>query len=320
MIFEAVCSIGFVAHMLTSCTPPARVAVGYAEGEYVYLAPLEAARITSLFVRRGELVSVGQLVATVETTDAEFLMRESEAKLGQAQAELDNLKRGKRPEEVAVIEATLKAAKAQALDAKHVLNRRSDLFKRGFSSQSELDQAQTTNDVALAKVGELSANLDVARLSARFEEIRAAENKVEQAKAGVGQARWRLSQRTITASATGKISDIIRRSGEIASSAAPIVSLLPNGAIKLKIYVPEAYLSAITVGAKIGVRCDGCRQGLSAIVSYVASEPEFTPPVIYSIESRQKLVYLIEARSEENSLSTLQPGQIVDVTFESIKP
>ncbi len=320
MILEALCSIAFFASLISGCAPLARVSVGYVEGEYVYLAPLETARIISLSVRRGDKIVEGQPVAMVETADAEFTLRDAQARLGQAEAELANLKRGRRPEEIAVIEATLTAARSQAQDAKRVFERRSDLFKRGFATQADLDQAQTSNEVALAKIGELSANLAVARLAARPEEILASENKAMQANANADMARWKLSQRTISATANGRIADIIRRPGEVAGPTAPVISMLPDGAVKLKIYVPEAYLSAIRVGTKIAVHCDGCKQGLYAIISYVASEPEFTPPVIYSIESRQKLVYLIEARPDSASLSALQPGQIIDAVIESAAP
>ena len=92
-----------------------------------------------------------------------------------------------------------------------------------------------------------------------------------------------------------------------------MVSLLPEGAVKLRLFVPETAISAIARGSRLQVRCDGCPDGLTATVSYVADGPEFTPPVIYSLENRQKLVYLIEARPDAGS--DLKPGQIVDVAL-----
>jgi HlyD family secretion protein len=89
--------------------------------------------------------------------------------------------------------------------------------------------------------------------------------------------------------------------------------MLPDGAVKLKVYVPEAIVSSLSVGDSLNVQCDGCPSGLTAKISYVARQPEFTPPVIYSLETRQKLVYLIEARPDLESGLRLQPGQIVDV-------
>ena len=98
---------------------------------------------------------------------------------------------------------------------------------------------------------------------------------------------------------------------------APVVSFLPDGAIKLKIYVPEGAARRASPSARSLPRAaTAARPASSADITYIAREPEFTPPVIYSLESRQTLVYLIEARAgAETSRSKLQPGQIVDVTL-----
>src|SRR5690606_795362 len=101
-----------------------------------------------------------------------------------------------------------------------------------------------------------------------------------------------LSKRTLTAPATGRVNDVIREAGDTAGPSAPVVSLLPDGAVKLTVYVPETAFSSVKVGSELAVRCDGCGDGLKARVSYVSPDPEFTPPVIYSLENRQKLVYL----------------------------
>ena len=96
--------------------------------------------------------------------------------------------------------------------------------------------------------------------------------------------------------------------------------MLPNGAIKLTIYVPETALSSLALGQALTVRCDDCEPGLTAAISYIAREPEFTPPVIYSLDSRQTLVYLVEARPAHDVALRLQPGQIVDVELPRGRP
>src|SRR6185436_15601656 len=154
----------------------------------------------------------------------------------------------------------------------------------------------------------------VARLPARAEAIKAAEYAVKQARASLDQANWRLSKRTITAPSAGRVDDIIRNPGDLAGPSAPIISMLPDGAVKLRLYLPEESFSTVKVGSLLAVHCDGCKPGLTARISYVSPDPEFTPPVIYSLETRQKLVFLIEARPEGEA-SPLQPGQIVDVAL-----
>ena len=319
MILETICAVALIAKILPACAPPNSAAVGYIEGEYVNVAPIEIARVANEYVRRGDRLKAGDRIATLETTDAEIAVRNAEAALSQADADLANILYGRRPEEIAAIEANLKAAEVQQDDARRTLNRRRDLNTRGFASQADLDTAQTANDVAASRVRELAANLAVARLPARDEEILSARNKVAQAEAALDNARWRLEQRQLVAPAAGYVSDIIRRVGEVAGPSAPIVSFLPENAVKVKVYVTESVLSSLSLGQELPVRCDGCEKGLTAAITYIAREPEFTPPVIYSLESRQTLVYLIEARAANDKPLRLQPGQIVDVDLSGRK-
>jgi len=314
MIAEFICSFG-IAASLAFCGPPTTRIAGYVEGEYVRLGPIDTARIESVAVRRGERVAPGAVVAVLQTDDAQNAVAESDARLVQARAQLANLLSGRRPEEIAVIEASAASAKAQEREADRALERRQDLFRRGVSTQADLDQAQTARDVAAANVRQSAANLAVARLPAREEEIKAAQNQVTQAQAALDQAKWRLSQRRLVAPAAGIVTDLVRYPGELAGPAAPVLTFLPDGAIKLMVYVPEALLAGTRVGTQLDIRCSGCPSGLSATVSYVAQEPEFTPPVIYSAETRQKLVYLVEARPEGAQAAKLQPGQIIDVVL-----
>ena len=313
-----VCSIPVIASLF-SCTPATPRAVGYVEGEYVLLAPIETAQVVSVMVRRGDRFDKGAELARLEDRDTEIAVAQAQAALAQAKAQLADLRKGKRPEEIAVLETTLRSAEVQADDAKRTLKRTTDLNKRGIATQAELDKARTAADLADARVGEAKANLAVAALPARAETIEAAESQVEQAKAALEQAEWRYANRTIVAPAAGRIFDVIRDAGDIAGPAAPMLSMLPDGAVKLKLYVPEALFSSVAVGDVMPVSCDGCRGGLTARVSYVSPDPEFTPPVIYSLETRQKLVHLIEARPEDGA-DALKPGQIVDARLPEPRP
>ena len=159
----------------------------------------------------------------------------------------------------------------------------------------------------------------MAQLPARPQEIAAAEATLRGAEADLDRARWTLDKRALTAPAAGVIADVIRNPGEIAGPSAPVLSLLPDGGVKLRLYVPEALISRIKIGTPLSVNCDACPQGLTAAVSYIADGPEFTPPVIYSLQNRQKLVFLIEARPDSTAAALLKPGQIVDVDLSGLQ-
>ena len=306
------CSIPIVSSLLATCLPPLPMATGYVEGEYILIAPVEIAQIEKVTVLRGDTVAAGQDIVILEKRDAEIAVAQAVAALGQAQSNLANISLGRRPEEIAVIEAALASARAQSQETARELSRQVDLLARGLTPQAKYDQADTQNKIATAQVVELEANLSVAILPARADEIRAAKAAVDQALAAEDQARWRLSKRTLSAIGAGTVSDVIRNAGEVAGPQAPVLAILPEGAIKLRLYVPEALISGIDIGTVLSVGCDGCIANLTAKVSYVAPGPEFTPPVIYSLENRQKLVFLIEARPNPGS-QDLKPGQIVHV-------
>lgn len=307
-----VCSLPLIASLFSSCDQSVPLATGYVEGEYVLIAAIETDEIASLLVARGDHVNPGQTLAEMDKRSAEIALAQAEAALAQAEAQLADLKEGKRPEEIAVIEADLASAQAQAKDARRTSERIVKLTETGSATTAQRDDALTAADVANARVASSEAALAVAQLPARPQIITAAEAQLTIAKANRDHAAWALGKRQLTAPTAGTITDIIRRPGEVAGPSAPVLSLLPDGGVKLQLYIGEDKLASVHIGSTLQVRCDGCTNDLSAIITYVSDQPEFTPPVIYSLENRQKLVFLIEAKPVA-SATGLKPGQIVDV-------
>lgn len=306
------CAIPLIAGLFGACAAPEPLAAGYVEGDYVLLAPTRVGQLSGVSVRAGDTLEAGQTVAVMDRSDARIAVDRARAALAEAEAKLADLEAPKRPQEIAVLEAELASARAEAAEAGRVEARTRDLFDRGIATRAELDKAKTALERAEARVGQAEANLAVARLPARAEAIAAAEKRRDQMKSELAQARWQLSERTIRAPAAGRVDDVVRTAGDVAGPSQPVVSFLPEGAVKLKVYVPEPRFSELAPGALLAVSCDGCPDGLRARISYIAPDPEFTPPVIYSLETRQKLVYLVEARPV-GAADALQPGQIVDV-------
>jgi HlyD family secretion protein len=168
-------------------------------------------------------------------------------------------------------------------------------------------------------VQELDAQIEVARLTARDDEIAAAEATVSSARATLRQAEWKLAQRRLVAPEGlpegALVNDTYFVVGEFVGAGAPVVSLLPPGNVKLRFFVPERVLAGLRIGQEVGVTCDGCPAGLQARVTFIAPEAEYTPPVIYSRETRAKLVYLVEALPVREGVNgvRLHPGQPVEV-------
>ncbi|MFD0979681.1 HlyD family secretion protein [Tropicimonas aquimaris] len=309
---DVVCSIPLIATFFAACTGLPPLATGYVEGEYRLIAPITTAQVEELRVARGDRMAAGDVLAVMETRDASIALAEATAALEAAESELANLREGRRREEIEVIEATLASTRAEAAEAEREAERLEGLAARGISPSAEAEDARTRVDVARARIAEVEANLAVAKLPARRHEIEAAEAAVAQAQAGVASAEWQLERRTLIAPADGAVFEILRTVGEIAGPQAPVLTMLPDGAVLLRLYVPQSEVSQLSIGSVLDVNCDGCPEGQTAHVTYVADAPEFTPPVIYSLENRQKLVYLVEARPDA-SAAQLKPGQIVDV-------
>ncbi len=312
------CALPFLSGLFAACAEPPPLATGYVEGAYTLIAPVATAHIGTIHVARGDRVEAGTLLVSMETQDAEIRLAEAEAALAKVGNQLENLTSGKRPEEIRVIEAALASAMESAKEADRTAERYKALAERGAATTAQRDDAETALRVANAKVAEIEANLVVARLPARPQEIAAAKAAVENAQAARDFANWSLEQRQLVAAGAGQITDVIRNEGEIAGPSAPVLTYLGDTAVKLRLYVPEPSLSQIEIGSLLAVHCDGCADDVTAQITYISDGPEFTPPVIYSLENRQKLVYLIEAAPANHQV--LKPGQIVDVALMADEP
>ncbi len=170
--------------------------------------------------------------------------------------------------------------------------------------KASLTNAQQTFDRAqqLARTGAgTQKDLDVATMVLR------------DAQARLNSSQTRLARRKVFSPVDGTVQQIYYRPGEMVPAGRPVLALLPPGNIKVRFFVPEAVLPNIAHGDEVKIGCDGCANGLTARVSFIARQSEFTPPVIYSLQERAKLVFLIEALPEKPG--DLRVGQPVDVTL-----
>jgi HlyD family secretion protein len=145
-----------------------------------------------------------------------------------------------------------------------------------------------------------------------------AEAALRQAKANLEWSQTRVTRRDAHAPADGTIEQVYFRVGETVSAGKPVVALLPPKNLKMRFFAPETILPQIKYGQTVAVSCDGCEQGLTAKVSFIARSAEYTPPVIYSLDERSKLVYLIEARPDQPE--KFRVGQPVTVTLANGAP
>ena len=302
------------AALLTACSPPANEGwSGYAEGDYVYVAAPVAGQLQQLAVRAGDDVAQGAPLFVLDDAPERDALQAAEAQRDAAAAQSANLQTGKRPDELAQIQAQLAQVRAQAALARTDSARKASLVAQAAVSRSEADAARTTAAAADQRVTELEAALRTARQPAREQERAAAAAQARAADGALAQQRWRLDQMAQTAPSAAQVADTLFREGEWVAAGQPVVSLLPPGHLKARFFVPEAALSQLKSGAAVQLSCDGCAAPITARISRIATEPEYTPPVIYSNAQRAKLVFMVEALPEGQDAARLKPGQPLDV-------
>lgn len=315
-------AIAFTSVMLNACNDaPSGAIQGYVEGEFVMLGAGSGGVLESLHVSRGQQVDAGAPVFELEHGAESAARKEAAERLRNAQARLANLRGGRRGAELDALAAQTEQAKAAQELSSIQLRQQEKLFAAGFISKAQLDAARTNHERDMARVAELSAQARLARQSiGREAEIQGAVAEVEAARAALAQADWRLSQRRVVAPAAGLVQDTFFQPGEWVPAGRPIASLLPPGNTKVRFFVPEALLGTIKQGDTVHVACDGCPAAITASIVFISRQAEFTPPVLYSRGSREKLVFMVEAKPRTEDATRLRPGQPVDVTLDAAPP
>lgn len=289
---------------------------GYIEGEYVYVSLPLAGHLEKLAVARGDSVTSGQLLFQLEHQFETDAVREAASRLSQAESQLQNLRKGKRPSEIASLEAQLAEAKTHLALAQSEFDRRRNL-QAGVISQEEVERSARAQEAQKARVSQLTADLETARLGARQDEITAAENNAAAQRAALDQANWALRQKAALAPAAGVVHDTLFRAGEWVPAGQPAVVLLPPENIKVRFFVPQPQLVAVRPGDKFRIRIDGDEHLSEGRIAFISTRAEFTPPVIYSDDRRAKLVYMVEGEFAPEIARNLKPGQPVEVIPDS---
>jgi len=304
----------FTVAFLSACSPPPTNQIqGYVEGEFVYVAAPLAGQLDALSVSRGGQVQAGDALFSLERGSETAARDEAERRLAQAQSNLEDAKKGKRPTEIQSIQAQLEQARAALAFSEKAFNRTEGLLKTSDVTQQETDQSRATRDQDRQRVAQLEADLQTGRLGQRSDLIAVAEAEVQARRYALAQAQWNLSQKHQAAPRAGLVFDTLYRQGEWVAAGHPVVALLPPENIKVRAFVPEGRVGTLHPGDSIRVTVDGVASPYPGKISFISPRSEYTPPVIYSQESRGKLVFLIEITFDAKTATLLHPGQPVDV-------
>ena len=285
--------------------------LGYVEIEPTRVSSPQAGRLVRLAVVRGGEVDAGAPLFALDTELEQPALAEAEARELQNRAQARDLDTGKRPAELEVLRARVAVAESARQLAERDLQRQQSLAERGFISDAGLDALRERVRTARAQLVQAQADVRAAELAGREAQRAAAAAAVRVADAQRAQAKTRIAQKDVVAPASARVEDTYYRVGEWVPAGTPVVSLLPQGAIKLRFFIPEERLMAVRAGGRVRVSCDGCGDSFLARVTWVATNAEYTPPVIYSKDNRAKLVFRAEAFPE--STVSLPPGLPVEL-------
>lgn len=277
---------------------------GYVVSDNLYLSAPIAGAVAWIGAQEGQQVRAGTPLFRIDPTG-----RAAEVEKARAQVSATSAQTAEQRAALRRARANVAAAEAEAerLGVEAGRLSRAQEENPGSIAGLSLDQARAAYRAALRRRDAARTEVDAAAAG-----IDVAAAQVQRSRAGMTRAEADLAELSAAAPVAARVDDIMYQPGEWVAANAPIVSLVPEGAVKVRFYVPQAVVNDYRPGTRVTVACDGCGPGMTATVSFVASRPEFTPPVIYSLEAREKLVFMIEARPSHPRL--LVPGQPLDIT------
>ena len=269
-----------IVGILAACDHTKRITLpGYIEGRYTYISSSFSGVLQTIYVHAGDWVQAGQPLFSLASLPESADLQASDARVQEA---ADRFKK---------ITSIYNLQKSE-------FNRKQYLYKKGVISKEELDNATT---VYLQS----------------YSDIKSSESNLSIQKADSTKANWAVQQKVIKAPVASLVFDTYYTQGELVSSASPVLSLLAPDKVKIIFFVSEKIVSQIKLRQNINASCDGCKKMIKAKITYISTNAEFTPPVIYSQEQRAELVYRIEAFPFiENDLIIPHPGQPVSVHLE----
>lgn len=302
--------------IVTACSdkPVETAHIGYVEAEYVYIAAPQAGWLETLNAHEGDVIAKGDLLFALDTDQQALKVAEAENRVRQAGAQVEDLSTGARPAEIALLQAQLNEARTRYEFAIDELNRAAPLIESGTLAKARGDQLRADRDTAKARLDAATESIRVAKQAGRKAAREGASAAQLSALAALEEARWALAQRSVHSLSEGRIEDVFQREGEFISAGRPVLSILPDNALKVRFFVAESDLVHTEIGQIVRVHADGLDADVEARISFIASEAEFTPPVIYSVGSREKLVFLVEARLPAGT--SLHAGLPVEVDME----
>ena len=303
-----------ISLVITACSDSNEgVALGTLERERVIHPATTNEILIDLPVSAGQLVEKGQVIAKFDAELQQAIVAKAQAQLAQATAFLEKTLNGARPEEVAAASAKVAAANAAYTQSEANFRRAKTLVKDKLASQETLDSATAARDETFANLESAKQNLNELTNGSRVEDINSAKAQVQAAEAELKVQQKYLSDLSIKAMRAGRVDNLPWHVGERVTKGSPVVIIQANSAPYARVYIPEPYRAKLNQGMTLTVRVDGIDKDIQGELTWIATEPAFTPFYALNQEERARLMYLAEVTlpTSENNLPTGVPAQVI---------
>lgn len=298
---------------IASCSRHRYQLQGYIEGQFRYLSSTQSGLLKKLYVDRGYWIKAGQILFALDPYPEKAQLDQAKFQLESAQQNYVNLVKGQRTTIIEGIVSQIRQAEADYRNATLVYQRDLKQYQIQAISKATLDQATDDYHRTQNRVKELQANLSEAKLGSRINLILAQKASADAAQASVNQYTWALQQKTVYAQFDARVVDRFFQESEYVPAGQTVLSILLPRDTRVIFYLPEPLLSVTKVGDKVLFSCDSCKAKTLAKINYISPSAEYTPPVIYSTETRTKLVYRVEAVMTPEIAVQFNAGQPVSV-------
>lgn len=264
-------------------------------------------------VEEGDAVEKGSLIAALDSRENKARLNEAEAGVRVAQAALDELESGFRPEEVAQAQAAVREAAVQAKNLKAQAERSRSLFAEGGVSREQLDREVTAATAAESRYRSAREKLNLLQSGYRSEQIDAARARLEQVQAAAQTLRITLADMTAHSPIPGVVTRVHAEVGETLAAVRPVATIADLSRPRLRVYIPERQIGLLRLGDRAEVAVDAWPdRRFPGHVSFISSQAEFTPKNVQTLEERVKLVFAVDVQLE-NEEGILKPGMPADV-------
>jgi HlyD family secretion protein len=311
-----VSALGYYVAFRPRGVPDGLAASGTVEATEAALGFQVPGRIERIGPREGDRVKAGDSLATLDRAELDARRAQALAQRSAARALLAEMEAGARSEELAQAREAARAAEERLTDARRDFERVQRLFQGGAVSQEALDKAKLALEVAQSQRDQAQQQLKLVEAGPRPERVRAQRAAVAQADAAVQQVDATLANAVIRAPFDGIVTVRNRQPGETVGAGAPVLTLMNVDDRWVRIYISEARIGAVHIGASADITTDTYPgRAFKGAVSFIASEAEFTPRNVQTTEERVKLVYAVKVRITGDSTNTLKPGMPADVVL-----